>query len=243
MNRKTTITLFYTGVAILCIGIVSVAMWVRTGLNTPYQAPVVVNTGKETATQWFGISKDLVAVNQDNQQVKLSDLRGKVWIAAEFFAVCPHCAVRNGEELRKIYDEFKSHPDFHIVCISVDPENDKHDKLADYAKALSAETSNWWFLNAGDTKATHDYLENVLKFFGIRERTDPLDIEANGKYAHDLGFILVDRDFRVVGKWPLADARSEEAKKLDPDLYQKTKDDLFKRIRSELEKVETPESK
>lgn len=236
MKRNTTIALFYTGVAAICIGILSVALWLRPGLTTNYQAPLITDTGKESANQWFEISKDLPAVNQDNQAVKLSDLRGKVWVVAEFFAICPHCAVRNGEELRKIYDEFKGHPDFHIACITVDPDHDKQEKLADYAKALGAETKNWWFLNAGDAKTTHDYLEKELKFFGIRERTDPLDIEANGKYAHDLGFILVDRDFKVIGKWPLADARSEEGKKLDPQLYQKLKDDLFGRIRQELAK-------
>jgi protein SCO1 len=239
MKRNTTIALFYTGVAAICIGIVSISMWLGKGLNAPYQAPAV-NLGKETTPQWFPISKDLSATNQDNKAVKLSDLRGKVWIVAEFFAVCPHCAVRNGEELRKIYDEFKGHPDFHITCISVDPVNDNVERLADYSKALGADSKNWWFLNAGDVKATHDYLEHELKFFGIRERTDPLDVEANGKYAHDLGFILVDREFKVIGKWPLADARSEEAKKQDPNLYQKLKDELYARIRAELEKNETP---
>jgi cytochrome oxidase Cu insertion factor (SCO1/SenC/PrrC family) len=239
MKRNTTIALFYTGVAAICIGIISISMYLSKGLNAPYQAPAV-DMGKETAPQWFPIGKDLAATNQDAKPVKLSDLRGKVWVVAEFFAICPHCAVRNGEELRKLYDEFKSHPDFHITCISVDPENDKAEKLADYSEALGADSKNWWFLNAGDAKTTHDYLEHELKFFGIRQRTDPLDIEANGKYAHDLGFILVDRDFKVIGKWPLADARSEEAKKLDPNLYQKLKDELYARIRQELEKNETP---
>ena len=239
MKRRTTIALFYTGVAAICIGIISIALWLRPGLTTPYQAPVI-DVGKETAPQWFEISKDLPAVNQDNQAVKLSDLRGKVWIVAEFFAICPHCALRNGEELRKIYDAFKDNPDFHITCISVDPENDQHEKLADYAQAVNAETRNWWFLNAGDAKTTHTYLEQELKFFGIRERMDPLDISTNGKYAHDLGFILVDRDFKVIGKWPLADARSAEGKKLDPTLYQKLKDELFARIRLELDKTKSP---
>jgi cytochrome oxidase Cu insertion factor (SCO1/SenC/PrrC family) len=240
MKRNTTIALFYVGVAAVCIGVISISMYLRKGLDTPYQAPIVTNTGKDTEPQWFEIARDLPAVNQDNQAVKLSDLRGKVWVVAEFFAICPHCAVRNGEELRKIYDEFKSHPDFHITCISVDPENDKQEKLADYASALGAKTQNWWFLNAGDARTTHEYLEKELKFFGIRERTDPQDIEANGKYSHDLGFILVDRDFKVIGKWPLADARSEDARKLDPNLYQKLKDELFARIRLELAKNETP---
>lgn len=240
MKRNTTIALFYIGIAAICVGIVSISMWLSKGLDAPYQKPAIVNAGKETVHEWFPITKDLAAVNQDNQPVKLSDLRGKVWIVAEFFAICPHCAVRNGEELRKLYDEFKDHPDFHITCISVDPANDNVGRLADYSKALSADSKNWWFLNAGDTTATHEYLEKELKFFGIRERTDPADIESNGKYAHDLGFLLVDREFKVIGKWPLADARSDDAKKRDPGLYEKLRTELYHRIQQELEKNESP---
>lgn len=240
MKRSTTIALFYIGVATLCIGVLSISMWLAKGLNAPYQAPVAINTGKETVTDWFPINKDLTGVNQENKPVKLSDLRGKVWLVAEFFAVCPNCAIRNGAELRKIYDDFKNDPDFHIACISIDPEDDNVEKLGDYAKALGADSKNWWFLNAGDSKTTHDYLEHELKFFHINNRMDPLDIETNGKYAHDLGFILVDRNFKVVGKWPLADARSEEGKKLDPTLYQKLKDELYARIRLELGKNKSP---
>lgn len=239
MKRNTTIALFYTGVAIISASILATAFFIRSRQPKP-ELPAIVDVGRESSGMWFEIEKDLAAINQEGNQVKLSDLRGKVWIAAEFFAVCPHCAVRNGEELRKIYDEFRSHPDFQIVCITVDPEHDKQEKLADYAQALGAETRNWWFLNAGGAAETHKYLEEQLKFFGVRERTEPADIEANGRYSHDLGFLLVDRDFRVVGKWPLADARSEEARQRDPGLYQKLKDELFQRIRSELEKNETP---
>lgn len=239
MKRGPTIALFYTGVAVICAGIIGVALWLRSGLPEADQ-PDVVNVGKEQVFKLFPIGKDLAAVNQDEENVKLSDLRGKVWIIAQFFAVCPHCAVRNGAELREIYDTFKDHPDFHIACITVDPETDTHDKLADYATALGAETKNWWFLNAGDEKATHDYLEQELKFFRIGERTDPLEIEANGRFSHDLGFLLVDREFNVIGKWPLADARSDRAKAVDPTLYDRLKKDLFQRIREELEKNETP---
>lgn len=240
MNRTAKISLLYTGVAVISIGILATSFWLRRQHDAKFPEQVAVNQGSEASGPWFEIGKDLNATNQDNQQVKLSDLRGKVWVVAEFFAICPHCAVRNGSELRAIYDEFKNHPDFHIVCVSVDPETDKPEKLVDYAKALGAETKNWWFLNAGEAKKTHEYMEQQLKFFGIRERTDPLDIEANGRYQHDLGFILVDRDFRVIGKWPLAEARSEEAKKTDPQLYDRLKADLYSKIRSELDKNESP---
>jgi protein SCO1 len=240
MKRNTSIALFYTGIGIFCIVFVSFSMWLRKGLDSPYlQPPVASNQGKETVNEWFEIAKDLPGVNQDNQAVKLSDLRGKVWLVSEFFAVCPQCAIRNGAELREVYDMFKSNPDFHLTCISVDPEVDTHEKLSDYAQALGAETKNWWFFNGGETKATQDYLEQELKFFGIRVRTDQNDIESNGKYAHDLGLILVDRNFKVIGKWPLADARSEDAKRRDPLLYQKLKTEMYARIRLELEKKST----
>lgn len=235
MNRKISIALFYTGVAAICAGILCVTFYLRSKLPKPDLAKIV-NSGKATVPEWFDIKNDLAATNQDGKAVKLSDLRGKVWLCAEFFAVCPRCIERNGAELREIYDKFKDHPDFHIACISVDPQNDQHERLSDYAKALSADSKNWWFLNAGDVKTTHSYLEHELKFFGIRERTDPVDIESNGRYAHDLGFLLVDREFRVVGKWPLADARSEEGRKLNPENYGRLKKDLFNRIQSELNK-------
>jgi protein SCO1 len=239
MNRKTTITLFYAGVALISAAILGTAFYLRSRFPKPNVA-AIVDAGREAPGKWFEISSDLHAINQDGKQVKLSDLRGKVWLVAEFFAVCPQCAERNGEELRKIYDEFGKHPDFHIVCITVDPENDRSEKLADYAKALGAHTRNWWFLNAGDEKTTHEYLENTLKFMGVRERRDPLEIKASGRFAHDLAFQLVDREFNVLGKWPLADARSEEARQRDPELYQKLRDELFQRIRDELEKNESP---
>ena len=239
MKRTTTLALFYSGVALLCAVILGIAFYLRSRLPEP-DMEVIVDAGRANTTEWFEIGKDLEAVNQNGETVKLSDLRGKVWLVAEFFAVCPHCAVRNGQELRAIYDQFRDHPDFHVVCITVDPEQDDREKLADYAKALGADVSDWWFLNAGDMKATHEYLEKELKFFGIRERSDPADIKANGRFAHDLGFLLVDRDWRVIGKWPLADARSEEARQRDPGLYERLKTELEQRIREELEKNETP---
>jgi cytochrome oxidase Cu insertion factor (SCO1/SenC/PrrC family) len=200
-------------------------------------AEAFLNVGKQVEQEWYSIEKDLVATNQAGEKVKLSDLRGKVWVVAEFFAVCPHCAVRNGTELRAIYDKFKDHPDFHIVCISVDPKEDNIEKLKDYGTALGADVKNWWFLNAGDEKETHEYLERTMKFFKIEHRTDPADIESNGRFSHDMGLILVGSNFNVIGKWPLADARSEEGRKLNPGNYEKLKKEMFDKISTELEKA------
>ncbi len=245
MSKKTTIILFYAGVAMICaaiLGLVNFLILPRIQAKSD-EAASFIQVGQQEVGKWFQIEKDLKATNQLGEEVKLSDLRGKVWVVAEFFAVCPHCAVRNGEELRLIYDEFKNHPDFQMVCISVDPETDQVDKLADYAEALGANAKNWWFLNAGSEAETHKYLEETLKFFGIRERTDATEIEANGRFQHDMGLIVVDRDFNVIGKWPLADARSEQGRALDPDLYETLKAEMKGRIRQELAEDEQAQLK
>ncbi len=233
MTKKTTIILFYCGVAVICAAILSLVNFVLVpGLRMKgEETNDFTNVRVETNDEWYPIEKDLVATNQAGEQVKLSDLRGKVWIVAEFFAICPHCAVRNGAELRSIYDEFKDNPDFHMVCISVDPETDDVEKLKDYATALGADVENWWFLNAGEEKATHEYLENTLKFLGVRERKDPAQIEASGRFDHDMGLIAVGRDFKTIGKWDLAYHRSESG---SPEGYKELKEQMVERIRKEL---------
>ena len=239
MTKTTTLTLFYAGVALVCAAILALVNFlILPGLKTKGAETIdFANVGRQRQEAWFPIGKDLVATNQAGETVKLSDLRGKVWVVAEFFAVCPHCAVRNGKELREIYDAFKDRPDFHVVCISVDPQQDGVEKLKDYAEALGADSKNWWFLNAGDEKATHEYLEKTLKFLGVRERTDPAQIEANGRFEHDMGLLAVSRDFSTFGKWDLAFQRSELG---TPEGYKSVKSAMMTRLREELDKKIEP---
>jgi cytochrome oxidase Cu insertion factor (SCO1/SenC/PrrC family) len=239
MNKKTTLILFYSGVAVVCAAILALVNFViLPGLKSKgAETNDFTNVGQQRDEKWFSIEKDLVATNQAGEKVKLSDLRGKVWVVAEFFAVCPHCAVRNGKELREIYEAFGDHPDFQIVCISVDPQQDDVEKLKDYAEALGADSKNWWFLNAGDEKSTHEYLEQTLKFLGVRERTDPAQIEANGRFEHDMGILAVNRDFSTFGKWDLAFQRSELG---TPEGYKAVKASMMERLRAELDKKPEP---
>jgi cytochrome oxidase Cu insertion factor (SCO1/SenC/PrrC family) len=238
MSDRRKIILIYGVVAVVSVAFLAFAIYL--GSKVPEQEePAYVQTGAEEAEIFFPIRNDFTGVNQAGRTVKLSDLKGKVWIVAEFFAICPHCAVRNGVELKSIYDEFKEHPDFHAVCVSVDPLFDTPERLAEYAEALGADPEDWWFMSHPHEKETHDYLEQELKFMRVRERLDPLDRESNGRFDHDMAITLVDREWNVVGKWNLFGARSEEGRTLDPELYEKMKAQLHARLREELEKNET----
>lgn len=230
MNQKSKIVGIYAATIVASAAILYAAFWVRSGI-IEREKPIVVNTGAEQQETMFAVENDLEATNQLGETVKLSDLKGKVWVVAEFFAVCPHCALRNGQELRDILNEFSSDPNFHLVCVSIDPETDNVERLKDYASALNADPKQWWFLTTGDNAKAHNYMEGTMKFFKIKERTDPADIESKGKFMHDLGLAVVNKNFEVVGKWPLAEAR-----KIDPALYEKHKQDMHDKIRKELAK-------
>jgi len=229
MKERSKIGMIYLGVAVLSAAIVGTVFYLRSRLPKP-DVGMIVNAGQADAGAWFEITRDLEATNQAGEKVRLSELRGKAWVVAEFFAVCPKCAVRNGSDLREIYEVFKEHPDFQMVCISVDPEADTVEKLGEYAEALGADTSNWWFLT-GEREMLHEYLTNELKFLDIRERTDPDEIEQLGRYSHDLGLIVVDRSWRVVGKRDLSWAREEGG----DGVYDEWKAELKKTIREALD--------
>jgi cytochrome oxidase Cu insertion factor (SCO1/SenC/PrrC family) len=230
MNRKLKIIGVYTLTAIVSVVILTAAFWVRNGL-IEREKPMIVNGGSEKQEVLFAIDKDLEATNQAGELVKLSSLKGKVWVVGEFFAICPHCAMRNGQELRGLIDEFGKESGFHLTCISIDPETDNVEKLKEYASALNADPSNWWFLTTNNTQTAHEYMEGTMKFFKVKLRTDPLDIESNGKYMHDLGLAVVNKNFEVVGKWPLAEARKQ-----NPALYETMKQEMYETIRRELAK-------
>jgi protein SCO1 len=230
MSSKMKIAIIY-GSAVLVSAIILFIAFSLRGRLAQFERPIAVNTGVEKTPKFFSIDKDLEAKNQNGVVVKLSDLKGKVFIVAEFFAVCPHCAVRNGADMRELITEFGSNPNFHIACISIDPETDNIDKLKDYSSALNADPKNWWFLTTDNRQIAHDYMDKTLKFFSVRERTDPADIESNGRYSHDLGLMLVNQNFEVVGKWPIAESRK------DPALYEKLKAEMYAAIREQLANV------
>ena len=236
MTDRGKIISIYGGVVAFTVAFVGGMVYLGKQVPDQPQPGIVIDTGKESEDKFFKIAKDFSGTNQEGKEVKLSDLKGKVWVVSEFFAVCPHCAVRNGKDLGEIFRAFKDHPDFHMVCISVDPQTDTKERLQEYGKNLGADPAKWWFMNHPNQQETHEYLEQELKFFGIRERTDPVDRDANGRYAHDMGIMLVDRDWNVIGKWPLYDASTAEARKRDPELYDQLKKELMDRVRAELER-------
>jgi len=72
-------------------------------------------------------------------------LAGKVWLGAVFFANCPGPCFRENQAIAEILAKI-DHPDFMVVSLTCDPENDTPDALRRYADRFKADPGRWKFL-------------------------------------------------------------------------------------------------
>lgn len=104
---------------------------------------------------------DFVLTNQNNKKISNKDMLGKVYVVEFFFATCPTiCPVMNNN--LKFVDKEINNPDFGIISISIDPENDTPEFLKEHAKRLGITNPNWHFLT-GD----REYIGNIANEFDI----------------------------------------------------------------------------
>jgi cytochrome oxidase Cu insertion factor (SCO1/SenC/PrrC family) len=83
--------------------------------------------------------------DQTGAEFRSDSLRGKVWLGSVFFANCPGPCFRENqaiaEILRKITD-----PDFLVISLTCDPDNDTPEVLRRYADRFEADATRWKFL-------------------------------------------------------------------------------------------------
>ncbi|SHE70618.1 protein SCO1/2 [Chryseobacterium takakiae] len=104
---------------------------------------------------------DFQLTDQNNKKITNKDMLGKVYLVEFFFSKCPTiCPVMN-TNMRAIEDEINS-PDFGIISISIDPENDTPQTLKEHADRIGAKSPNWHFLT-GD----RDYIGKLADQFNI----------------------------------------------------------------------------
>lgn len=228
MTDKGKITLIYVSVAVISVLILATTLFIRSQQIKPVHGKYYSNTSELEPV--LTLEKDLALVNQDGKEVKISDLKGKVWAFAQFYATCPMCAKRNAQGLTELYKTFKDQEDFQLVCITVNPDEDTPEKMKSYANSLGADTSNWWFLT-GEPQQLRDYMVEEMKYAPIIEREDPEEAAAKGKLAHNMAITIYDRNMSMIGSRDLYSARQ-----LGDAVYEETEKALHQMVEAVLSK-------
>ena len=228
MTDKAKIITIYASVVIISALILGVAFWIKSGQVKPAVKPYYSSSSE--LTPLLTLEKDIKLTNQDGEDVQMSDLKGKVWAFAQFYAACPMCAKNNEQGVKSLYNQFKNQPDFQMVCITVDPEKDGVEQLKAYAEALGADTSNWWFLT-GDPDELRTYMVDEMKYDPIQERKDPNEAAEKGALAHNMSIAVFDRNLSLIGRRDLFHA------KLDGEaVYVETEKALHQMVEAVLKK-------
>ena len=210
MKDKQKIVLIYVSVAVISV-LILYSTWMIRGRQHTEQQQTLEKPFYEQQTEFqplLTLEQDIVLKRQDGKEVRMSELKGKVWAFAQFYASCPMCAKRNDQGLKSLYEKFKDNPDFVLVCITVNPENDGVEQMKSYAEGLEADVANWWFLT-GEAEPLMQYMIDVMKYQAIVKREDPQEAATLGLYEHDMSIAVYDRNMSMVQRHDLYNARKK----------------------------------
>jgi cytochrome oxidase Cu insertion factor (SCO1/SenC/PrrC family) len=115
-------------------------------VGRPASAPAVVAGRVDVDADTVNISATPFRLtDQTGAEFSSADLAGKVWMGAIFFANCPGPCFRENQAIAGILESIDD-PDFMVVSLTCDPENDTPDVLRRYADRFEADPARWKFL-------------------------------------------------------------------------------------------------
>lgn len=150
---------------------------------------------------------DFTLTDQWGETVSRADLLGAPWVADLIFTRCVlACPVMTGKMAildRRLPGGAGAEeggngatPPVRLVSISVDPEHDQPDVLADYAEGFNA-SDRWLFLTGDRSEIVRVAGEGLRLGFDPNPRLTPL--EPGDNIYHSTKFVLVDAEGRVRG--------------------------------------------
>jgi protein SCO1/2 len=134
----------------------------------------------------------------------------KTWVVGFVFTRCPSTCPAVSRAMVSFQEQItrsKLEDRVELLTVTVDPENDTPEVLADYADTLGADLGNWRFLT-GSSSAIESFVVGGFKLaVGPREQVEPGDSSGPeaGVYdiAHSTKLALVDRFGNIRGYYSI----------------------------------------
>ena len=143
----------------------------------------------------YGTVPEFSLIEGRGHQIKLSDLKGKIWVANFIYTNCQETCSTQSAQMRLIQDEFAKEKNLRLVSITVDPDRDTPKVLTEYANRFGASPDRWFFLTGEREQLSR------LAQEGFRLSAVPVsrDGDASSIIAHSSRFVLVDRKAHIRG--------------------------------------------
>lgn len=147
------------------------------------------------------LEDNLHLVERSGKAVSLNDLRGKVWLVGQVFTRCPGQCAGMTAEMGKFQEKFGADPRFQLVSVSLDPEYDTPELLAEFANTHGFMGENWWFVT-GVPEEVNGYMRKNF-FFAPKKKADADKDSEMDLFLHDTKVALVDGGGHVRGWYDL----------------------------------------
>jgi len=152
------------------------------------------------------IERDLEGVSQTGETVRLSTMKGKVYLAALFSAQSAGTSDPLPALVQTIARDFASRPDFGVVAFSATPEVDQPPAMDDFLKRHGLADAPWLFLTA-EPETMNRYVKRYFRLYPVM----PGDHSATSGPKHDTRVVIVDRKANIRGYYRLLDPAKGEA--------------------------------
>ncbi len=180
-NQTQRILWLTLAVALLGIGIYALNDWLRSQqISEPTRILPVI-----------GKSPDFQLTNHEGKPFGTADLRGKIWVMDLIFTHCAGTCPMLTAEMAGLQKALRKAPDVHLVSISVDPNNDTPEVLAEYARKYNADTKNWHFLT-GKVSTIYTVAKD-----GFKMTVDSVSDDVMNPIVHSERFALVDKQGNI----------------------------------------------
>lgn len=131
---------------------------------------------------------------QEGKQFTEQDYQGKVSVVEYFFTTCPSICPRMNVNMKKIYDEFRSEPDFQVVGITSNPGFDTLGRMKRYSDSLQLDPQKWILLTG-----RKDSLYSAARSSYLLDDPKNQMANINDDFIHTQFFALVDKNGDVRG--------------------------------------------
>jgi protein SCO1/2 len=133
----------------------------------------------------LGEVADFTLYDTDGNPVSLVHLEGKIWVADFIFTTCSSICPVMTRHMAVLHDRYQDEERLRLVSISVNPEYDTPEVLAEFAERYQADPETWFFL----TGPREDIQDLAVHSFKIGSVEEPV--------FHSGYFVLVDGNARI----------------------------------------------
>jgi protein SCO1/2 len=166
----------------------------------------------------YGDAPGFSLTAQDGKLFDSSALKGKVWVASFVYSTCKSSCPMLGAQMKRLYTAMPEGASFGLVSVSVDPETDTPQRLAEYARQLGVSDSRWVFLT-GKKSYIKDLINN-----GFRLVAEPGLRSDDNEIMHSTKLVLVDGNGKIRGYYDGTLSESaEEIKRAAEQLIEEEK--------------------